>query len=503
MTDFIPGDNYRINIVSDDSTTLVDSWAGYIRASTLDADGSLMVDVDTGTIQGKLIGDVYSENGNTKVLAVSYTGNEATFFGETQGHHEGSVYGVITALEGSALQGTFSGNVIGDLTGNVEGNVTGSLSGNSTGVHTGDVRAPNNDPIIDAEEKTAHFDIAHIGTLNVNIINSDTFGTHVGAVNAPDDSIIAQSVNVDTGHADRFSANSIHSDGLTGILTGTFSGDGTGSFSGDVTGTFAGAATGTFTGAASGTFNGDIIDNNGNPLFRYNSETETMEFTGSINRASNGDPIILSDWTEATPLVRAALNGPLLNSAEEKIIEDQPDNGTTIMSPTERKVQIGDVHHNVRQTSYLIEKHEKYTVNPLNAQHVTLAHRGTANEPSAVRQRDHLYIISNYGYDGNDYKWAGAFGMFQDDSKTHDTASAYMPGKFGISCSDGTEPPSITSDTTVTINSEGVLYSKAAQVGQWTSAQRDAFTPQIGMIIFNTNTNKFQGYTGTNWVDLH
>lgn len=28
-------------------------------------------------------------------------------------------------------------------------------------------------------------------------------------------------------------------------------------------------------------------------------------------------------------------------------------------------------------------------------------------------------------------------------------------------------------------------------------------TPQLGMIRFNTTTNKFQGYTNTGWVDLH
>ena len=38
----------------------------------------------------------------------------------------------------------------------------------------------------------------------------------------------------------------------------------------------------------------------------------------------------------------------------------------------------------------------------------------------------------------------------------------------------------------------------------YTTAQRDALTPSAGQVIYNTTTNRFQGYvTGTGWVDLH
>jgi hypothetical protein len=36
-----------------------------------------------------------------------------------------------------------------------------------------------------------------------------------------------------------------------------------------------------------------------------------------------------------------------------------------------------------------------------------------------------------------------------------------------------------------------------------TTTQRNSLTPATGMLIFNTTTNKFQGYTDSAWVDLH
>lgn len=39
--------------------------------------------------------------------------------------------------------------------------------------------------------------------------------------------------------------------------------------------------------------------------------------------------------------------------------------------------------------------------------------------------------------------------------------------------------------------------------GNLTTVERDALTPEMGMVIYNTTDNKFQGRTGTAWVDLH
>ena len=39
--------------------------------------------------------------------------------------------------------------------------------------------------------------------------------------------------------------------------------------------------------------------------------------------------------------------------------------------------------------------------------------------------------------------------------------------------------------------------------GSFTTVERDALTPEAGMIVYNTTDSKFQGRTGVAWVDLH
>lgn len=37
----------------------------------------------------------------------------------------------------------------------------------------------------------------------------------------------------------------------------------------------------------------------------------------------------------------------------------------------------------------------------------------------------------------------------------------------------------------------------------YTTVQRDALTPGVGWIIWNSTDSKFQGWTGSAWVDFH
>jgi hypothetical protein len=47
------------------------------------------------------------------------------------------------------------------------------------------------------------------------------------------------------------------------------------------------------------------------------------------------------------------------------------------------------------------------------------------------------------------------------------------------------------------------LSNGALRLANLTEVQRDALTPAAGMMIFNTDTNRFQGYFSGAWGDLH
>ena len=69
--------------------------------------------------------------------------------------------------------------------------------------------------------------------------------------------------------------------------------------------------------------------------------------------------------------------------------------------------------------------------------------------------------------------------------------------------------PTVTSSTDINLQAgtgaaDRVEVTQSPfKVASFTTAQRDAKTSENGDIIYNTTTNKFQGYANSAWVDLH
>jgi hypothetical protein len=131
------GSDLNVNIIGDDSSIIVNVATRSIVANY---------------VTGNFVGDVFAEDGVSKIVSNGAVAGQATFTGDLEGNLLGSVYAdnstrIIDGQTGIITGNTFgvhTGDVVGDLTGDVvgdlTGNLVGNLTGNSTGLHTGDVQ---------------------------------------------------------------------------------------------------------------------------------------------------------------------------------------------------------------------------------------------------------------------------------------------------------------------------------------------------------------------------
>jgi hypothetical protein len=69
----------------------------------------------------------------------------------------------------------------------------------------------------------------------------------------------------------------------------------------------------------------------------------------------------------------------------------------------------------------------------------------------------------------------------------------------------GTGTPTLSSGSDICLDAvtRVTVSNTPFRIANFTTASRDAITPLYGDMIYNTTTNKFQGYASVGWVDLN
>lgn len=442
----IPGDTYRISISGADSSILVDSWNSVITANVRAGDDSTLVDIYQkkffGTVDGKLDGLVVNSVGDI----VLHPGTE----------HEAALY---------------TGDVTGDVTGNLTGDVTGDLSG--------DVIAADDSVIVNHVTKA----------INASSITTDTF-------------------SVTNFSIDRLDVNSIYGDTFTGHVVGDVVGD----LTGDTYGLHNGNVVGNVTGDVTGSLTGDVAGNLTGNVTGGTANISTLDVTGTASFATIQTNSITSlgsgTFTQVTaneflgPVTGNLIGGLFANETTQVInVNDAQSIGIAARS---NKVAIGkdDGSGEINLDYNLLNSYIKLPTSDGHAPHKFYAYRGTKDDPQNLNTGDHMNLHSVSGYINGSYKHTGAFGFFINPEKTHSATDTHANTGFLLSVAGANHAPDLLGKKRVTIDDLGCLRAGILQTSTYTATERGDITPATGMIIFNSSTNKFQGYNGSSWVDL-
>ena len=130
---------------------------------------------------------------------------------------------------------------------------------------------------------------------------------------------------------------------------------------------------------------------------------------------------------------------------------------------------------------------------------------------------DGIVDIVASGYDGTAYTPAALIKMGPDKYTTA-IGTGVMPGRILFFTFD--ETGAISANNAMVFNRFGNLGIKTdspaqaldvngnavvrgfTQFGTFTYLERDALTPAAGMVIWNSDSTQFEGFDGTNWINL-
>jgi len=463
MADFIPGESYRLDVVGADGDLLVDSWTSQVKASVVSKAGSLQVDVDTGKVFGPLIGDIEDIDGTV-------------IFDSSANTIKTNLIGEVRDLSGNIVVDPEVAMVNADVTGNV----------------------------LD-EFGSAIIDIAN-RTVDADAVYGTFYGDLIG--NVTSDST------------------------LFGAFSGDFNGSHYGEFYGDITGNVTGSVTGDVIGNVTGVVTGSLIgevmaDENTSLMAPPNDDYNQHNWLGGIahpvlppeDAIARGPIVVLgADRSESSlrghvehydgrPIVKADIlgnspwvahhfgkfRGELYSGSDKALLTYNENTGQVIVKSY--GILSLEAYNGTGALNFV---GDTATFNVRGPQTVR-SFNGTWDNKTALLPDDCVLQFDAEGFDGNGWRQAGGFGIYVADEPINNTAyNAY----FGVALSNGVNGPAANESKGLIFDSAGVLRTPIAKVGSHTYAQRDSMSAEAGMIIFNSSSNKFEGYNGSAWFVL-
>lgn len=566
MSDFVPGEPYRIDIIGTDESVLVDSWNNQIRADVVTKSGLIQVDTNTGKVYGPFVGNIEDDEGE-----IIYDSLRKEFTAIFKGD--------LLNSRGQVLVDSITSTVTADLIGNIYNenqeiilNINQKVLNSSL---KGDVVSNTGDIIIDSTTKTIN------GNLNGNIYNSEGevvfdyyksifLGNVKGDLLDSNNNVIYDSVtqtlngnvkgdiyNSNNEIIVDINTNTIHASGFYGdfygnfsgslipdsVVYGTFSGEfnGThrgeyyGSFMGDMSGSFRGKIEGDLLGDTTGTHVGDVIGNilslDKTPVTYYSEDLNSHFFLGGISFPTFNGP---EDAAKAPILVvgdnrnQSALSAHIHYYDGSPVITLDTSYEDTYKATFFGRVD-GDIWKNdqpILTKSPFTTIHANQNQLRLNAENGVIevfgsrikkmisitnsdpietiqAYRGTFQNKMPIQAGDRVGAFSVDVWDGEGFKQGGAFGFIANPDNNHNTNNNFYPTVFGVVVSNGITNPIENSTARLEFNNKGILSAPMFKVGSKTFAEIDSLRPDEGTIVFNSSSKKFIGWTGTQWVDLH
>ena len=132
--------------------------------------------------------------------------------------------------------------------------------------------------------------------------------------------------------------------------------------------------------------------------------------------------------------------------------------------------------------------------------------KGSISSPQALTVGDTLGQLRFQGFQNTPggFQQAPLVTINSVLSVEGDGASVLPRGKLQFLIGNG---PNLADSATAEFDKDGVFSAPIMKTGSYTTTQRDALTPAVGMMIYNTTDNKFQGYQNTSgttleWVNL-